>query len=92
MDVQSWNFGITSYGSQLKSCRRLFHEFLNANAVSKFDDYVNKHTCRLLSHLAETPADFMGHIQLLAPPAYSRRRASRAYSCSLVPPGLLSWK
>jgi len=52
------------YGSQLRRCRRLFHEFLNANAVSRFDNYLNKHTCRFLSRLAETPDDFLGHVQL----------------------------
>ena len=68
MGVLSWNFLSMNYGSQWKRCRRLFHEFLNANAVSRFDDYLNKNTCRLLSRLAETPDDFMGHIRLLVLP------------------------
>jgi len=37
---------------------------MNVNAVSRFDDSLNKHTCRLLSRLAETPASFLGHIRL----------------------------
>ena len=64
MDVYSWDFNMLDYGSQLRRCRRLFHEFLNVNAVSRFDNYLNKHTCRFLSRLAQTPDDFLGHIQL----------------------------
>jgi len=64
MDVRSWNFNLLDYGSQLRRCRRLFHEFLNANAVSRFDNYLYKHTCRFLSRLAETPDDFLDHVQL----------------------------
>jgi len=52
------------YGSQWRRCRRLFHEFLNVNVVSRFDGYLNKHTFRFLSRLAETPDDLLGHIQL----------------------------
>jgi len=64
MDAYSWDFGLFDYGSQLRRCRRLFHEFLNANAVSRFDKYLNKNTCRFLSRLAETPNDFLAHIRL----------------------------
>jgi len=64
MDVCSWDFSVMEYGSQLKRCRRLFHEFLNANAVSRFDNYLNKHTCRFLSRLAEAPDDFLDHTKL----------------------------
>jgi len=64
MNVYSWDFNMFDYGSQLKRCRRLFHEFLNANAVSRFDNYLNKHTRHFLSCLAETPDDFLGHIKL----------------------------
>jgi len=46
-------------------CRRLFHKFLGENAVSRFENYLNKHTCRFLSRLAETPDDFLAHMQLL---------------------------
>ena len=52
------------YGSQWRRCRRLFHEFLNVNTMSNFDGYLNKHACRFLSRLAETPDDFPGHIKL----------------------------
>ena len=34
------------------------------NAVSNFDGYLNKHACRFISRLAETPEDFPGHIKL----------------------------
>jgi len=64
MDAASRNFALMGYGSQLRRCRRLFHEFLNVNAVSRFDSYLNKHTFRFLSRLAETPGDFLGHAQL----------------------------
>ena len=64
MDVCSWDFAVMGYGSQLKRCRRLFHEFLNVNAVSRFDNYLNKHTCRFLSRLAEAPDDFLDHTKL----------------------------
>jgi len=67
MDVYSWDFNMFDYGSQLRRCRRLFHEFLNANAVSRFDNYLNKHTRRFLSRLAETPDDFLGHAKLSVP-------------------------
>ena len=62
--MYSWNFVQNGYGSHWRRCRRLFHEFLNVKAVSKFDDYVNKHTRRFLSQLAETPDSFLDHIQL----------------------------
>ena len=64
MDVYSWDVVLTSYGSQWRRCRRLFHEFLNEKAVSRFDDYLNKHTFRFLSRLSQTPDDFLGHTQL----------------------------
>jgi len=64
MDVYSWDFNMFDYGSQLRRCHRLFHEFLGASAVSRFDNYLNKHTCRFLSRLAETPDDFLGHVKL----------------------------
>jgi len=64
MDVYSWDFALMGYGSRWRRCRRLFHEFLNVNAVSRFDSYLNKHTCLFLSRLAETPDDFLGHTQL----------------------------
>jgi len=64
MDIPSWNFGLMVYGSQWRRCRRLFHEFLNVNVVSRFDGYLNKHTLHFLSRLAETPDDFLGNIQL----------------------------
>jgi len=64
MDVYSWNFAWNSYGNRWRRCRRLFHEFLNVKTVSRFDDYVNKHTRRFLSRLAETPDGFLGHTQL----------------------------
>jgi len=64
MDVYSWDFNLFDYGSQLRRSRRLFHEFLNVNAVSRFDSYLDKNTCRFLSRLAETPDDFLGHTKL----------------------------
>ena len=64
MDVYSWDFALNSYGIQWRRCRRLFHEFLNVNAVSRFDDYLSKHTYRFLSRLAETPDDFLDHTHL----------------------------
>jgi len=64
MNVYSWDFNMFDYGSQLRRCRRLFHEFLNANAVSRFDNYLIKHNRRFLSRLAETPDDFLGHTKL----------------------------
>ena len=91
MDVYSWDFNMFDYGSQLRRCRRLFHEFLGPHATSRFDNYLNKHTRRFLSRLAETPDDFLAHIRLSVLPR-SRHRMSRTYSQSLVSPGLLSWK
>jgi len=64
MDVYSWDFGMFDNGSQLESCRKLFHKFLSATAVSRFDNYLNKHTWRFLSRLAETPDDFLAHAKL----------------------------
>ena len=65
MDAYSWDFALNSYGTQLwRRSHRIFHEFLNPNAVSRFDDYLSKHTCRFLSLLAETPDDFLDHAQL----------------------------
>ena len=52
------------YGSLWKNSRRLLHEFLNARAVIKFDDYQRKHAYRLLLHLAESPEKFADHIEL----------------------------
>ena len=40
--------------------------------VSQFDDYVNKHTRRFLSRLAETPDDFLDHTQLWVPLCWKR--------------------
>ena len=65
MDVYSQGLPLINYGSQLKRCRRLFHEFMNVNAVSRFDNYLNKYTCRFLSRLAETPDDLLVHTRLL---------------------------
>jgi len=64
MNVYTWDFASFGYGAQWRICRRLVHEFLNVNAVSRFDNHLNKHTCRFLSRLAETPAGFLGHIRL----------------------------
>ena len=52
------------YGDLWKKGRRLFHEFLNARATIKFDDYQRKHAYRLLLGLAESPEDFSDHIEL----------------------------
>ena len=71
MDVNSWDFALLGYGDQWRRCRRLFHEFLNVNTVSRFDDHLSKHACRLLSRLAETPDDFLGHTHLYVLPVSS---------------------
>ncbi|KAF9646067.1 cytochrome P450 [Thelephora ganbajun] len=65
MDVYSWDFALNGYGSRWRRCRKLFHEFLNVNAVSRFDNYLDKHTRRFLSRLAETPDNFLDHTQFV---------------------------
>jgi len=67
MDVYTWNVVWIAYGDEWRRCRRLLHEFLNLKVVSRFDDYVTKHTRRFLSQLAETPDDFLDHTQLYVP-------------------------
>ena len=52
------------YGGLWKNCRRLFHEFLSARAVTKFDDYQRKHAYRLLLHLVESPEELFDCIEL----------------------------
>lgn len=64
MDMYSWDFAVNSYGAHWKRCRRLFHEFLNMNVVSRFDGHLEKHSRRFLLRLAETPEKFLGHTQL----------------------------
>ena len=64
MGLCSWNIGIMEYGELWKNCRKLFHEFLNARAATKFNDYQRKHAYRLLLHLVETPEELFGHIEL----------------------------
>lgn len=60
----SWNVGIMEHGNLWKSSRRLFHEFLNARAVTNFDRYQRKHAYRFLLHLTESPNDFLDHTEL----------------------------
>ena len=64
MDIYSWDIVGFGYGNRWRRSRRLFHEFLNVNAVANFDGYQHKHACRFLSSLAETPEDFFDHAQL----------------------------
>ena len=64
MDLYSWDMVGFSYGNQWRRARRLFHEFLNVNAVTNFDRYQHKHAYRFLSRLAETPEDFFDHAKL----------------------------
>jgi len=64
MGVYTWDFVLFAYGDEWRRCRKLFHEFLNVTAVSRFDSYLEKHVCRFLSRLAETPDDFLGHAKL----------------------------
>ena len=52
------------YGNQWRNGRRLLHDFLNARAVVKFDQYQHKHVNHLLLYLAESPEDFLDHIKL----------------------------
>ena len=47
-----------------KNSRRLFYEFMNPRAVTKFDGYQRKHARIFLSHLAETPQEFINHAKL----------------------------
>ena len=64
MGQYSWAIPIMQYGSQWRNCRKLFHEFMNVRAVTNFDDYQRKHTHGLLLHLAESPDNFLDHIEL----------------------------
>jgi len=64
MDIQSWVITFMKYGSEWRSIRRLAHEFLNARAVPKFDDYQRKHSNRLLLNLIGSPDDFFDHAEL----------------------------
>lgn len=64
MGHRSWNISFMEYGSRWRNGRRLVHEFLNTRAVTNFDDYQRKHAYRLLLLLAESPEDFINHIQL----------------------------
>jgi hypothetical protein len=70
MDMYSWDFALNGYGSRWRKCRRLFHEFLNMNVVSRFDDHINKHRRRFLTRLADTPEDFLAHAQLYVLPCW----------------------
>ena len=64
MGMYSWNIVAIGYGNQWRRGRRLFHEFLNIKAVTKFDGYQYKHAYRFLSRLAEAPDGFLDHAQL----------------------------
>lgn len=64
MDAYSWGIPVIGYGSKWRKGRRLFHEFFNAKAVTKFDDYQEKSAYRFISRLAETPEDFLDHAKL----------------------------
>ena len=64
MDAYSWNMVALWYGTEWRKGRRLFHEFFNMKAVTKFDDCQRKHAYRFLSHLSQTPEDFLAHAQL----------------------------
>ena len=64
MDAYSWGIPILGYGNRWRKGRRLFHEFFNMKATTSLDGYKRKYACRLLSLLAETPSDFLDHIQL----------------------------
>ena len=55
---------LMKYGNEWRNARRLLHEFMNPRAVTTFDDYQRKHAYRFLLRLAETPGDFLNHIEL----------------------------
>ena len=64
MDAGSWNMDVRRYRTEWKKGRRLFHEFFNMKAVTKFDDWQRKHAHRFLCRLSQTPEDFLAHAQL----------------------------
>ena len=64
MGISSWTMSLMKYGDEWRNTRRLLHEFMNPRAVTAFDDYQRKHAYRFLLRLAETPGDFLDHIEL----------------------------
>ena len=55
---------LMKYESEWRNARRLLHEFMNPKAVTAFDGYQRNHAYRFLLRLAETPGDFLNHIEL----------------------------
>ena len=64
MGQYDWSIAMMEYGSYWRNGRRLLHEFLNARAVTRFDDYHRKHAHRLVLGLADSPEAFADHTDL----------------------------
>jgi hypothetical protein len=52
------------YGAKLRTTRRMFHQYFNANAVSKYQPQQVKATNELLYRLSHAPEDYKDHLRL----------------------------
>jgi cytochrome P450 len=53
-----------NYGQEWRHDRRVFHQYLNHNAVVQYHPIMEQEAFNLLRRLSETPADFRDHVRL----------------------------
>ncbi|KAJ2914174.1 hypothetical protein MD484_g6242, partial [Candolleomyces efflorescens] len=58
-----FSFAMRNYGQEWRHDRRVFHQYLNHNAVVQYHPIIEQEAVNLLRKLTETPADFQEHVR-----------------------------
>ena len=58
-----YNLAVQSYGVWWRRHRKLFHQYFNINAVSKYQPIQEQEVPAFLRRLLDTPDNFLHHIQ-----------------------------
>ncbi|KAJ2934354.1 hypothetical protein H1R20_g2712, partial [Candolleomyces eurysporus] len=59
----TYSFAMRNYGQEWRHDRRVFHQYLNHNAVVQYHPIMEQEAFNLLRRLSETPADFRDHVR-----------------------------
>ncbi|KAH6880951.1 hypothetical protein BKA70DRAFT_1126023 [Coprinopsis sp. MPI-PUGE-AT-0042] len=56
IDITRWNFGLLNYGPQLRSNRRVFHNYFNQNEVPTYHPVIERRTLAFLRAIGSRAA------------------------------------